>query len=213
MTENSKSQLMTTIHRGTPVSQWPNTVWKAQKFFAENFYVHKSGDPQRTKLLIAHAVPAEEITAFINPPPVPEGPLLEPPPRSMAWTLSVAPLQTVAPVSVAFLHGTVKRTNAKELQEAIMSHTVWKGCDIKIVLKSGQLKKSPREELTRETAAFGMIVFCAAKDYHQCLQKLSQIYLANCEKRLPSGQKIHCDPRHVLTLLHGSLQRRVHSSP
>jgi hypothetical protein len=78
--------------------------------------------------------------AFINPPPVKEGPLLQTPPRSMAWTLSVAPLQTVAPVSVAFLHGTVKRTNAKELQEAIMSHTVWKGCDIKIVLKSGQLK-------------------------------------------------------------------------
>ena len=181
--------LMTTIHRGTPVSQWPSTVWKAQKFFAENFYVHKSGDPQRTKLLNAHAVPAEEIMAFINPPPVPEGPLLEPPPRSMAWTLSVAPLQTVAPVSVAFLHGTVKRTNAKELQEAIMSHTVWKGCDIKIVLKSGQLKKSPREELTRETAAFGMIVFCAAKDYHQCLQKLSQIYLATVKSGFPLDRK------------------------
>ena len=181
--------LMSTIHRGTPVSQWPNTVWKSQKFFAENFYVHKSGDPQRTKLLIAHAVPAEEIMAFINPPPVPEGLLLEPPPRSLDWTLSVAPLQTVAAVSVAFLHGTVKRTNAKELQEAIMSHTVWTGCDIKIVLKSGTLKKSPREELTRETTAFGMMVFCAAKDYHQCLQKLSQIYLANVKSGFPLDRK------------------------
>ena len=95
----------------------------------------------------------------------------------------------MAPVSVAFLHGTVKRTNAKELQEAIMSHTVWKGCDIKIVLKSGQLKKSPHEELTRDTAAHGIIVHCAAKDYHQCLQKLSQIYLETVKSGFPLDRK------------------------
>ena len=105
--------IMSTIHRGTPVSQWPNTVWKMQKYLAENFFIHKSGDLQRSKILISHTVPAEDIMAFVNLPPPPTGPLLEPLPRSLDWTLSVAPLQTVAPVSVAFLHGTVNRTNAR----------------------------------------------------------------------------------------------------
>ena len=127
--------------------------------------------------------------AFINPPPPPPGPLLEPLPRSLDWTLSVTPLQTEAPVSVALLHGTVHRTNAKELQEAIMTHTVSRGCDIKIVLRSGPFKKSLHEELGKENRTFRLIVWCAAKDYHQCLQKLSQIYFANTKSGFPMDRK------------------------
>ena len=181
--------IMSTIHRGTPVSQWPNTVWKMQKCLAEELlYPQIRGPTKEQNSDLPHS-PSQGHHGLHQPPTPANRTSFGATAQVLGLDTFSGPTSNGGPSPVAFLHGTVNRANAKELQEAIMSHLCGRGCDIKIVLKSEPLKKSPREELTMETRAFGMMVFCAAKDYRQCLQKLSQIYLANVKSGFPLDRK------------------------
>jgi hypothetical protein len=145
--------IMGTIRRGKPVSQWTISEWKLRIYLAENFFIHKSGDPQKSKTLIAHTCPAADIMASINPPLPPQGELLVPLPRSLDWTLSVAALQTEVPVTVALLYGTVHRTHHG-------THCVdGMHCDMDIVLKPGLFKKSLYEEIGKDNKAYRLNVW------------------------------------------------------
>jgi hypothetical protein len=56
------------IWQGAPVSQWPISKWKLQKYLAANFFIHKSGDPKKSKTLIAHTCLAEDMHGLHQPP-------------------------------------------------------------------------------------------------------------------------------------------------
>jgi hypothetical protein len=160
-----------------------------------NFFIHKTSDPARTKILLFHMCTAEELMAAMNPPPQDQyGKLLVPPPRSLDWTLTVSPLQTQDPVSLVLLHNTVPKTNSKQLGEAIMSSIEWSGSNIQIFAKEGLFKASLNKVVTGDNRASGQIVWVARNHYQQALPIFKKIYCPCKKNGFPLDQKLNAIP-------------------
>ena len=191
----SETKIYNTIRRGTPKGMWPLDEWGWRKFAAHIFYLHKNGDPVRTKMLLHHTCTVEELMAAMNPPEQdPDEECLVPLPRSFAWTMKVSSLQTLNPVSLVLLHGTVPTTNSKQLADAIMSPIEWRGSNIEIFLKEGLFKFSLNKEITKDNRAAGQIAWVARADHQRVLQLLKKIYRPSKKNGFPLDRKLNAIP-------------------
>ena len=133
--------------------------------------------------------------AAMNPPVQdPDEECLVPSPMSLDWTMKVAPLQTHNPVSLVLLHGTVPTTNSKQLAEAIMASTEWRGSNIEIFVKEGLFKSSLSEVITKDNRAAGQTVWVARADCQRALQLFKRICRPSKKNGSPLDRKFNAIP-------------------